>query len=299
MKAALCALALVLGVGLAGARAAQGEGPQQGPSVRPGAGEPDMRREVERLVGRLRELLWQAEDRPGAREGRPAFGEPDDPRGRLRQRLAELAARARELEPRVGPDHPELARVRQEAADVKQKIQELERQAQEYPRGATPADGRPPQGPGEDPGKRARLLRAAADNLRAAGANDLARQVQERAEGLEQRLRNSRPRPGPDGVDFTGPAGQPRQGPGDGMAEQVQDLRRQVEQLRAEVRDQAEHLRRLAADQAARTEERLNRLERTAAQERRILRQPPSPEPEQRHPAPGSSPQPGVDKPRS
>jgi hypothetical protein len=90
----------------------------------------------------------------------------------------------------------------------------------------------------EEAGNRIKHLRAAAENLHAAGADDLARQIMEKAEAMERETREARSRL----LQEAKLRGGPDLG---GIPAQVDELRREVARLREEIREVGQHVKEL------------------------------------------------------
>jgi protein subunit release factor A len=90
----------------------------------------------------------------------------------------------------------------------------------------------------EQGGQRVMHLRVAAENLRAAGANDLAEQLTRQADDMERELRQAR-------QSFAAKYSQSQDQDQTGsrtLRDEVEELRRQVEQLRMEVQEMRKQL---------------------------------------------------------
>jgi hypothetical protein len=168
--------------------------------------------EAERLVAKARGLLQQASKRGQAEPG----PRPERPIARLSQVLEGLRDKERQLREAKVPEK-ELAEIREQIARTEHELQRL--------RG-----GPGERNPHEESINRIRHLRIAAENLKAAGAHDLAVQVMRQAEEMEREVHAARERERPDHPE--------------GLNEQVQALRREVERLRAEVEELKKQLRR-------------------------------------------------------
>jgi prefoldin subunit 5 len=161
--------------------------------------------EAERLLAKLQELLQQARKR-GQTEPGPR---PERPIARLSQILEGLRAKERQLKEAKAPEK-ELVEVRDQIARTEHELQRLR--------------GRPGERQThEEAINRIRHLRVAAENLKAAGAHDLAVQLMRQAEEMERDVQAARERERPSRPE--------------GLIEQVQALRREVEQLRAQVEE--------------------------------------------------------------
>jgi len=93
----------------------------------------------------------------------------------------------------------------------------------------------------EEAGRRVKHLRTAAENLHAAGADDLARQIMEKAEAIEREAREAKMRM----MEEAGPRGGPEMG---GIPTQIDELRREVGRLREEMRELGRHVKELERD---------------------------------------------------
>jgi phage shock protein A len=90
----------------------------------------------------------------------------------------------------------------------------------------------------EEAGRRIKHLQMAAENLHAAGADDLARQVMEKAEAIEREAREAKMRM----MEEAEPRGGPEMG---GIRTQIDELRREVGRLREEMRELGRHVKEL------------------------------------------------------
>lgn len=248
---------MVLMLGLAGltgtGAAAQEEGGRKEAGARRERAEPQsevavMERRLEELKGRIRELaqagrkdeaeavekeareiarkLERVRAERRERETPQARGDAAD---RERQELAEHAAnlerKMKELQGKEGPDAEAARRkIAEEFAAIRQRMEQLKSRAE---------PGRPQPGR-EDLERRIQHLRVAAENLAAAGMEDVARKIMQEAEAAERQLRGAegareQPRP---------PAGpEAMQRHVAELTEVVQDLRRQVENLQRQLRE--------------------------------------------------------------
>ena len=191
-----------------------------------------------REVGeKLEKLMHQLREMGPMPEGRRPEGGPD--RGPLFQRLEQVK---REMNgARERNDKDAMERLQKEGQEIMKMIRQAGGEGRQ-PEG----DARRPDAPrGDGPGeaiRRLQHLRAAADNLRAAGVGDAADRIGEMAERVARELRE-RGVPVPDG---RGPEGRgDREGPQpDRMGPGVQDLRNEVQQMRREMQELREMLKR-------------------------------------------------------
>jgi len=219
-----------------------------------------MMREREELIGRahqiereLRELGERAPDRSAELRGELERIEREVrqieanlQRGRRELEEAHMRRRVEELKRRIhelseAGRHEEAERLKQEGRRVWAEFEERRRREGEGP---------PPPPPG-DIERRLHHIRAAAENLRAAGMHDAAERLMQQA---EQFLREHRG-PGPEGPRRPDPH-RPRRPPHPEGIErphmpepamhQVEQLRREVQQMRAEMQELREMIKRLA-----------------------------------------------------
>lgn len=184
-----------------------------------------VKQELERVINQL----------PPPLRGRPEMrreGQPGGPeRQQIEQKLEELQRKFREL--REAGKGDEAERVGREIREIRARLGAMR-------------EGRPmgkPDMPPEERQRRMQHLRAAAENLRAAGMPELAERILRQGEPFgppgEGRPRPEGPRPeGPRG-EFGRPEGPRPEGIEPVMREmmnQMQELRRQVQELRDEVR---------------------------------------------------------------
>jgi polyhydroxyalkanoate synthesis regulator phasin len=90
----------------------------------------------------------------------------------------------------------------------------------------------------EEAGRRIKHLRIAAKNLHAAGADDLAKQLMEKAEAMEREAREAKMRM----MEETKHRGGPEIG---SIPAQIEELRREVGRLREEMKELGQHVKEL------------------------------------------------------
>jgi chromosome segregation ATPase len=215
--------ATMLGLLLAGAtalRASQADEPgdkaratPEGPATRAERGRAEVpgRREARRREARARR------DAPG--------GDVEQAAGRLKERLQDLRDRQKKLVDANAPER-EQARLRDQIARTERQLNALSDRLA----GGRPATAELQEQARniEEAGRRIRHLRVAAENLKAAGVEDLAAKLGEQADTMEREVgeakaRLARERNGRDG--------------GDPRDAQIRELRQQNEKLQAEIRE--------------------------------------------------------------
>ncbi len=170
--------------------------------------------EAERLLQKIRELVQRAQ---ASGQEQPPL-QVERPVARLMRVLEDLRAKERQLR--------ESKASEKDLAEVREMIARTEREIQSRRAGGPGAGEQHPEARGlEEVARRIHHLRAAAENLKAAGAHGLAGQLMEIAEVMERDLRAARER-------MTADQGRPAH-----LEEQVQALRKEVERLRAEVEE--------------------------------------------------------------
>ena len=90
----------------------------------------------------------------------------------------------------------------------------------------------------EETGRRIKHFRIAAENLHAAGADDLAKQLMEKAEIMEREAREAKMRMMEEAERHVGP----EMG---GIPAQIEELRREVGRLREEMKELGQHVKEL------------------------------------------------------
>jgi hypothetical protein len=131
-------------------------------------------------------------------------------------------------------------------AEIRERIAETEREL-DRSRVAFKRQAEEHKGPGlspeamaklEETGRRIKHLRIAADNLQAAGAIDLARQVMEKAETLEREAREAKMRL----REESERRGDPKMGR---RPVEIQELRQEIDRLRDELKELGQHVKNL------------------------------------------------------
>jgi phage shock protein A len=89
----------------------------------------------------------------------------------------------------------------------------------------------------EEMGRRIKHFRTAAENLREAGAHDVAKELMEKAEHMEREAREAKMRLTKEGDDRPGPKMGPLAGPLQEMREQIERLRAELNELRQRVKE--------------------------------------------------------------
>lgn len=194
----------------------------------------ELRGRLERIRREIAEISRQLPPREGprreAREGpRPEL--PPHQRalpeqlGRLQEKAAELRAQLRQ----VRPDSDDARVLREKLDGLLREMAEIGRRMPKPPHRLAGPPGPHPELGGPPPEERQRRMhhvRAAAENLRAAGMHELADRLLREAEG--RRGPGSGPMPPPEAPDLARVVHE--------LTGQVQQLRREVEELRGQVR---------------------------------------------------------------
>lgn len=176
----------------------------------------ELREQMEKVQQQIREVNERMPERLRAAAERMREGEgPMAPvaRERVRRAMEEFEQRIRELR---------AAGKNEEAEAVRRQAQELQRRVQAMQEGRGPMPGA--MNP-EERERRMNALRKAAENLREAGMGDLAERLMQEA---EMRQRGG---PRPEGGEMGRPFGPP-----EGLMNEIRQLRREVEELRAALR---------------------------------------------------------------
>jgi hypothetical protein len=159
---------------------------------------------------------------------------------KLHGHLKDLLDKERRMKESRAPER-DLAEIRERIAKTEQELDGLRAAHKKQ------VEGR--KGPGPDPmpemmakleeaGRRIKHLRIAAENLRAAGAADLAKQIMEKAEIMEREAREAKMRLMVEAEH----RGEPEMS---GIPAQIEELRREVERLREEMKELGQHVKEL------------------------------------------------------
>jgi hypothetical protein len=180
--------------------------------------------EAERVRHEIQEMYSRLA--PRGRDGGPAGAGPD--REKVREQMQAMRQKIEQLE-KEGK-HEEAEKVKREAYSL---------MGRQYPRGGEGGSGQP-QAPG-DISVRIQHLRAAAENLKAAGMDQEAQRILQVVDRIEQRG---------EGEGRSRSAGQPTPGRGPrgdgGTAPEVQELRSQIQQMHHEMEEMREQIKRMA-----------------------------------------------------
>ena len=148
------------------------------------------------------------------------------------ERLQQLAQENERLSA-SGASKQDRARMKEAIAHVQQEMEELQAARKQQflnVKGPHP-EGQPDVKHGlEEAGRRIQHLRAAAENLQAAGADDLARQLIKQAKSMEQEVRRTKEMISAQMAEQSG-----REHPEGDIEAQLTELRQEVRRLRAEV----------------------------------------------------------------
>jgi methyl-accepting chemotaxis protein len=162
----------------------------------------------------------------------------DDEIQKLHGHLKDLLDKERRMKEAQAPER-DLAEIRQRIAKTERELDGL-RAAHERR-----VEGKKGPGPHpemvaklEEAGRRIKHLRIAAENLHAAGAADLAKQLMEKAEIMEREAREAKMRMS----DETKHHGGPEMA---GIPAQIEQLRREVGRLREEMKELGQHVKEL------------------------------------------------------
>lgn len=188
----------------------------------------ELRRELQRIEQEVREL-----DVALHRE-RMEFG-----RAQMEGRVEELKRRIHELS--EAGHHDQAERLKQEGRRMMAKFEEERRRLDEH--GPRIIEGERPRGEPGDLERRLDHIRAAVENLRAAGMHEVAERLAEQAERLMHEHRQRRPE-GPPPFEPR-PEHMERPPMPEQAMREVEQLRREVHELRQEMRELREHLRRM------------------------------------------------------
>lgn len=193
----------------------------------------ELRGKLERIRHEIEEISRQLPHREGPRHELREGPRPELPphQRELLQRMRELEEKARDLRvqlQKVRPDSDDARAIREKLEGLHREMAEIGRQMPKPPRRVEGLPGpRPDLGrlPPEERERRMRHLRAAAENLHAAGMHELAERLVREAEG---RPIPPGPPPQPEAPELTRVLHD--------LTAQVHQLSRQVEELRAQLR---------------------------------------------------------------
>jgi hypothetical protein len=211
------------------------------------------RAESERLRAQSRQLMEQGERARGKerQEAGVARG-GDENQQEVELQTKELSARMRALKEKQQVLAANGALSEEQRMQLQRQMEETAKQMKtlEARRRMTsgkdqPAPTKPGSAGGDDRARRLKHMRVAAENLRAAGMNDVAQAVMSKADEFEREMREARVREG---------AQRPPRGSGVDRGE-VEAMRRELQQLREEVR-------RLRAEEQPQRRERPERPDR-------------------------------------
>jgi hypothetical protein len=183
--------------------------------------------EAARLKAESVRLLEAAErlERKGQRPGEADRPDIDKKVGHLKERLHDLLTREKKLREAKAPEQ-ELAEVRSQIDRTERDLKEIQSRHAGPPE--VPPEFRPRAEKLAEAGRRIHHLRAAAQNLKMAEAHDLARQLMEKAEGMEREVQEGKKRLAAEMHTAHGE----EHGP-----DVVRELRGEIERLRAEVNE--------------------------------------------------------------
>jgi hypothetical protein len=189
---------------------------------------------AEDLARKAAELVEAAERMEGKRP-KVSGEEVEKLQGLLRD-LREKQRRMKES----GASPEELAEMQVRIAKTEAELDRLHLVQRGYLAG-----GRAPERPRpemmaklEEAGRKIKHLRIAAENLREAGADDIARQLMEKAEVMEREAREAKMRM----MEEAKHRGGPETG---GLPAQIEELRREVGRLREEMKELGQHVKEL------------------------------------------------------
>lgn len=162
-----------------------------------------------------------------------------------RERIQNLAQQREKIQASGGP-REEVERLTDVIAAAKQQLQAMELKYRDF---AAAVHNQRESHPDvrrklDEAGRRIKHLRVAAENLRAAGADDLAHDLAEKAEALEREARAAK-------EQLASRTLERREQPHAEMGElhqQIRELREAVEQLRAEVKELRGHVQAIGRD---------------------------------------------------
>jgi polyhydroxyalkanoate synthesis regulator phasin len=186
-----------------------------------------------KLARKAKELLEAAER---LEEKGPKVSEEEIEK--LQGRLKDLLDKQRRMKEARAPER-DLAEIRERIVKTGRELDGL--------RGAFKRQVEGRKGPGphpemmvklEEAGRRVKHLRIAAENLHAAGAADLAREIMEKAEAMEREAREAKMRT----MEEAKHRGGPDMG---GVPAQIDELRREVGRLREEMKELGQHVKQL------------------------------------------------------
>jgi peptidoglycan hydrolase CwlO-like protein len=189
--------------------------------------------ESEKLARKAKELLETADRLEGKR---PKVSEEEIEK--LHGHLKDLLDKQRRMKEAGAPER--------DLAEIRERIVKTERELDGL-RGAFKGQVEGKKGPGfhpeimaklEETGRKIRHLRIAAENLHAAGAPDLAKQILEKAEIMEREAREAKMRM----MEEAKHRGGPEIG---GIQAQVEQLRREFGRLREEMKELGQHVKEL------------------------------------------------------
>lgn len=192
--------------------------------------------EAEKLARKANELLEAAErlEGKGPKGLRPEFE-------KLRGLFKNLVEKERQMK-ELGAPEKEMAEIRERIAKAKE---ELARSGLHW-RFEGPKEPRPFGPPAseamaklEETGRRIKHFRTAAENLREAGANEIAKELMEKAEHMEREAREAKMRLAKEGEHRPGP----KMGPLPMM--QFQEMRAEIERLRGELNELRQRVKEL------------------------------------------------------
>jgi len=188
---------------------------------------------AEDLARKAAELAEAAERLEGKR---PKVSEQEIEK--LHGHLKDLLDKERRMKEARAPER-DLAEIRDRIAKTERELDGLRAAHKKQ------VEGRKGPGPHpavmaklEEAGRRINHLRIAADNLHAAGAADLAKQIMEKAEIMEREAREAKMRLMVEAEHRGGPETS-------GIPAQIEELRREVGRLREEMKDLGQHVKEL------------------------------------------------------
>jgi hypothetical protein len=183
--------------------------------------------EAARLKAESVAMLEAAEqlERKGQRRGEADRPDIDKKVGLLKERLQDLLTREKKLREAKAAE-PELAEVREQIGRAERELKEV--QSSHAGPLEVPPEFRPHVEKLAEAGRRAQHLRAAAQHLKMAEAHELARQLMEKAEGMEREVQDAKKRLASELHKARGE---------DHGPDVVRDLRAENERLRAEVNE--------------------------------------------------------------
>jgi hypothetical protein len=189
--------------------------------------------ESEKLARKAKELL-EAADRLEGKCPKVSLVEIE----KLHGHLKDLLDKERRMREAKAPAK-DLAEVRERIAKTERELDGL-RAAHRKGFEGTKGPGPHPEMVAklEETGRRIKHLRIAAENLHAAGADDLARQLMEKAEIMQREAREAKMRM----LEEAKHGGGPEMG---GPAAQIDELRREIGRLREEMKELGQHVKEL------------------------------------------------------